>query len=324
MRLPRSIARAALIMASVLSWSLCEARADPAEGVLPRRVVSSPASRFRECADCPAIVVLPAGAFLMGDVIADPGQELATTHRKVTIDKPFAIGIYDVSRSEFAAFVRATGWKTGHRCYYWRSDIIGWSKDGLRDWRNPGFPQTDRDPVVCVNLEDAEAYVRWLNAQIPGGSSNGEGPYRVPSEEEWEYAGRGGGATPYFWGSSVDRARANYGSDHCPPCGPAVGERDRWRHTSPVGSFPPNAFGLYDMAGDVSQWTESCLNDAKPPFETSAHCKRGFLTNNDDMAVIRGGSWQDAGEYLRVGRRIPLMQINRNNVTGFRVIRDLQ
>jgi formylglycine-generating enzyme required for sulfatase activity len=107
-----------------------------------------------------------------------------------------------------------------------------------------------------VSWEDAQAYIDWLNRHITSRSASATGvrhPYRLPSEAEWEYAARGGGSSRYYWGIAGNHNMANYGLEQCYPCGVSKSGNDRWYHTSPVGSFKPNAFGLYDMSGNVWQ-----------------------------------------------------------------------
>src|SRR5262249_8137000 len=139
-----------------------------------------------------------------------------------------------------------------------------WVTDPARDWRNPGFSQTGRDPAVCVSWDDAQNYIRWLNdevrnkARILNASANG--PYRLLSESEWEYVAPAGAETRYYWGREASHKAANYGLEQCFPCGVAKQGKDRWYYTSPVGSFAPNAFGVYDASGNVWQWTEDCMH----------------------------------------------------------------
>lgn len=280
-----------------------------------------PGTQFRECPQCPEMIVVPTGSFtMMGKSTTDgaPGRHemtdqgiLATKHA-VSIGQAFAFGTYDVTRDEYAAFVRETGRPAEAGCYTWQKDV--WVNDAKLNWSNPGFAQTHRDPVVCVSRADAEAYVHWLNGKVARpGQSNGDtatGPYRLPRWEEAEYAANGGAASAYYWGDQPSREKANYGEDQCFPCGPARQGKDRWLYTSPVGSFPPNAFGLYDMAGNVWQWTDDCWPKLAPPYT----CLWG---------VARGGSWLDNPEYLRTDAFEGLDRRNRNNAAGFRVARSL-
>lgn len=183
--------------------------------------------------------VVPAGKFFMGSPQQEAGRQPAEGPRHdVTIRRSFAIGVYDVTRAQFAVFARETGYVSDPKC----------------DWRSPkarGQPinQTDSDPVVCVSWSDAEAYSKWLSSKT--GHS-----YRLPSEAEWEYAARAGSRTARPWGDANPRDFANYGSNEC--CAPLAAGRDRWLYTSPVGALRANAFRLYDMLGNVWQRTQDC------------------------------------------------------------------
>jgi len=281
-------------------------------------------TNFRDCARaCPLMVVIPPGSFVMGtnrlDIESD-GRE-GPPHT-VNVARPFAVGVFDVTRGEFARFIAATGYRPEAGC-----DIVDsqgrWVTDGRKDWRNPGFTQTDRDPIVCVSWDDAQAYIAWLNRMIRPGDS-GRGPYRLPSEAEWEYVARAGSATLFSWGQEPGHDLANYGIEHCSPCGAATEGRDRWLFTSPVGSFAPNAFGVYDTSGNVWQWTQDCMHyrfDGAPSDGTA------WMTDSNNACynrVVRGGSWLDPGILLAVYVRNPWAPGSHNNANGFRVARTLE
>jgi formylglycine-generating enzyme required for sulfatase activity len=157
----------------------------------------------------------------------------------VSIGRPFGLAKYPVTRREFAAFVRETGYSIDGTCTLANH---GYRRDPEAGWQNPGFAQTDRDPVVCETWEDPKAYVAWLNGKLTGRSAI-KVPYRLPSEAEWEYAARAGTRTQRWWGDAIGRNNAN-----CDQCG------SRWdkQQTSPVGSFQPNPVGLFDMLGHSS------------------------------------------------------------------------
>jgi formylglycine-generating enzyme required for sulfatase activity len=270
------------------------------------------------------MVVIPAGRFTMsrkppadGRKDDDPeGVPKSAPAREVTIDRPFAAAVFDVTREEYDVFIRETRRSAAEGCYLWSGDQ--WIEDRSKDWRHPGFRQTGRDPVVCVSWEDAQAYVDWLNSKLPSRPSraNGSsgGPYRLLSWEEAEYAGGAGATTAYYWGNQASRDRANYGADHCFPCKGARQRGDRWIYTSPVGSFPPNTLGLYDMAGNVWQWTDGCFPYHDPPVP-AAECRYG---------ARYGGSWLDNPEYLRIRAYAINDRSNRNTATGFRVAQTLE
>jgi formylglycine-generating enzyme required for sulfatase activity len=199
---------------------------------------------------------------------------------------------------------------------------ILWRFDPRADWRHPGFSQTNRDPVVCVSWEDARAYVRWLNTKTAG---QAEGPYRLPSGAEWLYAARGGirNAVAYYWGHLPSHEYANYGLDFCAPCGQAKQGRDQWDYTSPVGSFEPNSFGLFDMTGNVWQWTDDCSHAEPTVSADGSAVKEGDC----QVRLLFGGSYDDdpfTEQIDKIGANSNPYAIGiRNYANGFRVARTL-
>ena len=280
-----------------------------------------PKDSFRECENCPEMVVVPAGAFTMGspenekDRLIDEGPQ-----HVVSISKPFAVGKLHVTVEQFAAFVRETGYKPSLIC---RDGENGKARAD-RSWRNPGLAQEGSHPVVCVDWNDAKAYVDWL-AQKTGK------PYRLLSEAEWEYAARGRtspGAYPRFWfgNDEKDLCRHGNGLDRKAhdslsrlagltfvPCD------DGYAFTSPAGRYVPNAFGLYDMAGNAWQWTADCYHVSYngAPLDGSA-----WTTGACDSRVVRGGSWNSTPGYSRAAQRRKLTSDERYGV-GFRSARTL-
>jgi len=242
---------------------------------------------FKECADCPAMVVVPAGSFTMGSADSESGRYPGEGPRhEVKIAAPFAAGKFDVTKDEFAAFVKDTGYDAG------------------ANWKNPGFTQTGSHPVVTVNWGDANAYVKWLSTKTGA-------TYRLLSESEWEYAARAETTTAYFWGDAVGTNNA-----HCDGCG------SRWdnKQTSPVGSFAPNAFGLYDMHGDVWQWVQDCYRDS---YNGAPNDGSPIVFGECGRRVVRGGSWYDFPRNLRAASRDGCDPSIRYIGLGFRVARTL-
>jgi formylglycine-generating enzyme required for sulfatase activity/dienelactone hydrolase len=276
-----------------------------------------PGTVFRDCRDCPEMVVLPAGNFTMGSSAAEKSWAVSqgATPASVSDEAPqhhvalrsFALGEYDVTRAEYAAFVRETGYPAGDGCGH---DGATWKKQASVSWRNPGFGQTGRDPVVCVSWQDARAYVAWLNGKVPRPhSTSGDGPYRLPSEAEWEYAARAGTTTKFWWGDDDGSA-----AGHAWYKGNAGGQ------THPVGLKPANPFGLYDMTGDVWQWTEDCYADTyanAPTDGSAAEMKKACLRSD------RGGSWAYSPRLLRAATRERNPAEYRDIMMGFRVARTL-
>src|SRR5579862_2249429 len=156
------------------------------------------ASPFRDCPRCPEMVVIPAGHFTMGYSASEKTWAVSQgfTPRSVSDEAPqhavsirvFALGKFDVTRAEYAAFVGETNYPAGDGC---GRPGGKWDKNPDLSWERPGFAQTDGDPVVCVSWQDARAYIAWLNRDVrTAGATPGDGPYRLPTEAEWEYAAR--------------------------------------------------------------------------------------------------------------------------------------
>ena len=250
-----------------------------------RKEREKPGRAFRDCPECPEMVVVPAGSFMMGSAPGEEsrGSDEGPVHR-VTIAKPFAVGKYEVTFAEWDACVVAGG--------------CGGHRPGDRGWGR------GRRPVINVNWDDAKAYVRWLS------DKTGK-QYRLPSESEWEYAARAGTTTRYNWGHDIGRNRAN-----CDGCG------SRWdnEQTAPAGSFSANPFGLHDMHGNVWEWVEDCWNEryVGAPSDGSA-----WTDGNCSRRVLRGGSWDFIPRVLRSAYRNRNRAGYRYFIFGFRVARTL-
>jgi formylglycine-generating enzyme required for sulfatase activity len=280
---------------------------------------------------CPRLTVIPAGTFMMGTPAGEPGSD--GTERplhRVTI-RSFAIGTFEVTRGQWAAFDSSTSRVTTNGCSW---DGRAYMKpDPNGSWHDLGFTQDDRHPVVCVTWKDAKDYARWLS-QRTGHT------YRLPTEAEWEYAGRAGTSTAYPWGATPSHEFANYGADSC--CGGRAAGRDTWVNTSPVGSFPPNAFGLYDMNGNVLEWMEDCYATSYAGLSSdgSANTAAVTLQASGDLAfvngmsscafrVLRGGDWGDYPALIRSGFRSfapppgETLAHYRSGGVGFRIVREL-
>ena len=313
----------AMLTVSVSFARTPSAAASGGEAVTERSASLVPGTRFRDCLGCPEMIVIPAGRFTMGSPAVEAGRfDNEGPQHPVDLPHAFAVGVYDVTRQEYERFARATRREVGDGCLAYDGKTLR-STPG-RNWRSPGFPQTDRDPVVCVTWQDAEAFVSWLNDRLAKSgprsrTSNGSGPYRLLTEAEWEYAARAGTTTPFYWGERLTRAQANYGPDQ-PAFAPVAEGADRWGYTSPVGSFPANGFGLFDMAGDVWQWTEDCWH---PTYDAAPSDGTAWTSGPCEARVVRGGSWfkPPAGE--RPAKRGIVPPATRNGEIGFRVARSL-
>ena len=235
----------------------------------------------------------------------EPGSE--SPQHEVTIPKPFAIGRCAVTRGQFAAFVAATGHKMDGGADVWNGKE--WKNDPSKSWRDPGFAQEDSHPAVCVNWEDAKAYVAWL-AQASAAH------YRLLSEAEWEYACRAGSVTPFWWGPAITPDQANYDGNHTYEGGGRKGEyRQR---TVPARHFEANPWGLYQVHGNVWEWCEDTWHDSysdKP--ESLKASGAAWTTGDSDSRVLRGGSWYINPRSLRSAGRIRLTAVIRYSICRF-------
>jgi formylglycine-generating enzyme required for sulfatase activity len=270
---------------------------------------------FKDCADCPEMVIAPEGSFTMGSPTNEPEREsrqagTESPPHEVRIAKPFAVGQLAITRGQFAKFVGATGYNTDGGCWTWAPGS-DWKEDKSASWRLPGFDQDDSHPVVCVNWDDAKAYVAWL-AKTTGKS------YRLLSEAESEYVARAGTTTPFWWGSSITPEQANYNGTYVYAGGGSKGEYRA--KTVPANSFKPNRWGIYQAHGNVWSWVEDCWHDTynEAPVDgsrwTSGDCSR---------RVLRGGCWSNSPRSLRAADRHRIVLDVRVDDVGFRLARTL-
>jgi sulfatase modifying factor 1 len=289
------------------------------------------AQSFRDCPDCPEMIRVDAGSYLMGATSKEAKWNIAQgakrewagweqPQHKVYIGKSFALGKTEVTRGQFAAFVAATGYETGSGC--WVHNNGKWRDVPGRDWSHPGYDQPDDHPVVCVSWPHAQAYVRWLSART--GHS-----YRLPSEAEWEYAARAGTSTMRYWGDDYGSRNActyaniadldgaagmNWSSE------PAYVFQchDGAVHTSKAISYRPNAFGLYGMLGNVWEWTAECWN---PNYKGAPQDGRAWLEGDCSRRAVRSGSWNGRPRDVRSAKRNWERIRYLNDNLGFRVVR---
>ena len=279
------------------------------EALARERAALWPGKVFRDCADCPEMVVVPAGTYRMGSPSHEEGRydDEGPVH-EVRIVKPFAVGVHEVTRGQWSEFVTETNHHTGDSC--WTYENGEWEERSGRSWRRPGFSQSDGHPVVCVSWDDAEAYVRWMS-RVTGEE------YRLLSESEWEYVARAGTTTPFHFGATISTEQANYDGNYTYGSGREGVYRER---TVPVGSFASNRFGLHDVHGNVWERVQDCWNEsyAGAPRDGSAW-ERGDCSTR----VVRGGSWVNGPGYLRSALRVRYSIGDRNSHYGFRIARTL-
>ncbi len=264
---------------------------------------------FRDCTDCPELVVMPLGNVTMGAASGEEEAEgvlprfrgRAGPQHNSAITEALAVGRYEVTVGEFSRFVLATGRKM-HGC--WLSVNREWKLLEERSWRMPGYGQIDRDPVVCVSWDDAKAYVDWLSGAL-------KQKYRLLTEAEWEYVARSGTTAARPWGAGIGRNFTN-----CIGCG------SRWdgQRPAPVGSFSVNRFGLYDLLGNVAEWVEDCWHDS---YDGAPNDGSAWTSGSCEFRVIRGGSWVDHQRNVRSAQRDRDTPQMRSAFLGFRIARTI-
>jgi formylglycine-generating enzyme required for sulfatase activity len=271
---------------------------------------------FRECPDCSEMVGIPAGTFVMGSPRQEANRFDNEGPQHVVSVAAFALGKYDVTSQQFLTFLKDSGYQPAP-CdpvlgFGWHS-----SREGVAS--TPGRGQEPpKWPAVCLDWRDAEAYISWLNVKVHRLRSSLQGrsgPYRLPTEAEWEYAARGGTRTARWWGDTIGHNMAN-----CNGCG------SPWdnRLLAEVDSFRPNPFGLYGMLGNAWQLTVDCWH---PNYVGAPRDGRSWTEPSCAKHVIRGGSWNNLPALVRSASRASTTkgggEYDYSSLTGFRVARDL-
>lgn len=281
-----------------------------------------PKDTFRECENCPDMVTVPAGEVLMGSNSNDIDNGTAAANEapqhKAIIKQPIAVGRFEVTRDQYAAFVKSTGYKGEDHCFTFEHNTPQERAD--RSFLNPGYVQDGNHPVVCVSWTNAKAYVDWLS------KTTGK-PYRLLSEAEYEYAARAGGTSRYGFGDDPAEI-CNYanGADQSaktaglPDNAPYMNCKDGYPFTAPVGSFPPNAFGLHDLIGNVWEWTEDCFYSDYATAQLDSTARAGGVCST---RAVRGGDWFSAASSLRPAVRAKAEADAHYDDIGFRVARTL-
>jgi formylglycine-generating enzyme required for sulfatase activity len=237
------------------------------------------------------MVVVPSGSFTMGSPTNEPQRRDDEVQVRVTIPAPFAVGKYAVTFDEWRTCVADAG------CGGYMPGDLGWGRG--------------KHPVINVNWDDAVAYTSWLSRKT--GKT-----YRLLSEAEREYVTRAGTTTPFWWGSSIAPMQANYSGSVDPYKGGGSKGEDR-RQTVSVDSFEPNPWGLYQVHGNIWEWTEDCWNNSNTGNPGDGHARpRGDCNTR----VVRGGSWYDNPELLRSADRHRRNFVERINDMGFRLARN--
>ncbi len=245
---------------------------------------AKPGSEFKECASgCPVMIVVPSGKFIMGSPKDELEREASRgPQHEVTIARPFAVSKFEVTFEQWDACVAASACP-----------------------RVPDHWARGEMPVINVSWDNAMQFVGWLSRVVGK-------EYRLLTEAEWEYAVRAGANTRYSWGDDPGKDNAN-----CDGCG---SQWDR-KQTAPVGSFKPNAFGLYDMHGNVWEWVEDSWHDN---YEGAPADGSAYLRGSDpNYRVVRGGSWRNDTEFISASVRVKRNSSVQFDTLGFRVARSL-
>ncbi len=241
---------------------------------------AAPGEKFSDCATCPELVVVPAGAFTMGrdGKFANEGPA-----HDVTIERPFAIGVYEVTFDNWQACIDAGGCAR-------MPDDHKWGRG--------------RRPVINVTWQDARTYLAWLSEKT------GQ-HYRLPSEAEWEYAARAGTTTDYWWGDQIGENLGN-----CRDC------KSQWsaQGSAPVGSFAANPFGLFDVHGNIWEMTQDCWNETHAGVPVDGTARN---TGDCQYRVMRSGSWYYFSKNSRSSWRFRNDARIKSYGVGFRVVREM-
>ncbi len=266
--------------------------------------------------------LIPAGEFLMGSSDEDKDAEAdEKPQHRVRITRPFFLGVHEVTRGQFRRFVDEAGYQTeaekdGKGGWGWNEDAKEFEQNARYTWREAGFEQTDEHPVVNVSWNDAVAFAEWLSRK--------EGvTYRLPTEAEWEYACRAGTTTRYFCGDDAEAlakvgnvadgtAKAKY------PIWPTIAAQDGFIYTAPVGRYKPNAWGLFDMHGNVWEW---CSDGYAGDYYKRSPVDDPPGPDGAAIRVFRGGSWDYYPRACRSAYRYGGAPDFRRSNLGFRLAR---
>ena len=241
------------------------------------------------------MVLISAGTFKMGSTDSEVGSDSDETQHEVTISKPFYLGKYPITVAQWKRFVAVTSYKTEAEtsggAFKWDSKKSELELDPDTNWKHPGFRQGPTHPVVCVSWNDVQKFHGWLNAL---GLKNAT-KFAMPTEAQWEYACRAGTTKPFHFGTELNGTQANcngiypYGTNNQGPF---------WEKTTPVGKYPPNTWGVYDMHGNVWQWCSDWYGEyPEKPVKDPVGPLMG------KHRVQRGGSWYDNAMYCRAANR---------------------
>ena len=281
----------------------------------PSHAQDQSAREFQECKDCPVMVGIPAGRFLMGSPANEPGRFDAEGPQHAVSVRAFALGKFDVTSKQFQYFLEQTGYQPA-RCNPLLN--MGWHSLGNGLAYPPEGVEPLKWPAVCLDWHDADAYIAWLNKRVKAerpSLASRPGPYRLPSEAEWEFAARAGTTTARWWGGEIGSGNAN--------CNGCDSDLDR-RELTDVDATSANPFGLYGMLGNAWQWTADCWHKTYVGAPTDG---RAWIDGDCTRRVLRGGSWDNVPVFIRSAARTGSPanggEFDYSSLAGFRVARDL-
>lgn len=289
------------------------ARAKRLAAVLPGTV-------FQEGEHCPEMVRVPPGTFQMGSPDKEAGRwDHEGPLHEVTIAYPLAVSRYPVTRGQWRHYLESLGRPGSGNASAINLASLEWEQKPEYDWLNPGFEQDDAHPVVCITWEEAQAYSQWLSHKT------GQ-PYRLLTEAEYELVNRAGSCSAYFWGdSALDAYRYAKAADAALKARvpgwkwPVASHDSGYPFTAPVGSFLPNAFGLYDTSGNVWSWTADGWHDS---YQGAPSDGSAWVSGSRSTRVVRGASWLNDASVLRCAYRGPyMMDRSGDSSVGLRVAR---
>jgi formylglycine-generating enzyme required for sulfatase activity len=273
----------------------------------------------------PAMVAIRPGRFQLGSPENEAGRSVdeGPLHQ-VTIPRPFAISRCEITVGQFRQFVlqtkyQSTAEKNDKGCKVWNAETKQVEQLTERSWRNPGFAQNDHHPVVCISWEDAQAYVKWLSQRTGA-------LYRLPTEAEWEYVARAGTTSARFYQDNKQCEYANGAGREAvsivtPDWGVAKCS-DSHVYTAPVASFAENQFGLFDMLGNVWEWTEDCWHDNYQGVPADGSAWKEVNDGDCSRRVVRSLSWDSIPRGLRSANRFGNSVDVANDIVGIRIARD--
>ena len=264
-------------------------------------------------------VFIKPGSFMMGSALS-PSEVVSRyggkekyykrehPQHRVTLTKGFYMQTTEVTVGQWREFVRASGYKsdaeTGGGAYVWGGEK--WEKKAGAYWDNPGFSQTDSNPVTCISWNDAQAFAKWLSREVGG-------DYRLPTEAEWEYAARAGTKTPFYTGDCLSTGEANYNGNYP---GNSCSKGEFRKRPTPVGTFSPNRWGLYDMHGNVWEWCQDWYGGYPSGSVTDP---KG--ASSGSYRVVRGGCWSSIARFCRSASRYRDAPGFSYGLLGFRLAR---